>query len=111
MTTSLPQQAGIYELTLGTQRYTLQLPPNYVQDRAFPLVMALHWGGPVSPFYGRGLLEGLVAPGLAKLGAIIAAPDCLGQGWTNGVSETAVLSLLDHPVSYTHLTLPTMCVV
>lgn len=96
MTTSLPQQAGIHELTLGTQNYTLQLPPNYAQGQALPLVMALHWGGPVSPFYGRGLLEGLIAPGLAKLGAIIAAPDCPSQGWTNQVSETAVLSLLDH---------------
>ncbi|MEM7117293.1 MAG: dienelactone hydrolase family protein [Chloroflexota bacterium] len=61
-----------------------------------PFVIALHYGGPVSPFYGRGLLEGLVEPGLRQLGAIMVAPDCPGQGWENDVSETAVLSLLDH---------------
>lgn len=81
---------------MGQQRYTLSIPVGYEQGEFLPFVMALHWGGPVTPYYGRSFLEGLVEPGLRNLGAIIAAPDCPSQGWENDGSETAVLTLLDH---------------
>jgi predicted peptidase len=62
------------------------------------LVLALHYGGQVTPYYGRGLLTGLVEPALRGLGAIIVAPDCptVTTDWTQSESEAYVLELLDH---------------
>jgi predicted peptidase len=77
-------------------RYTLLIPERYTVDRPSPVVLALHYGGTVTPFYGRGILELLVAPALGELGAVIAAPDALEPGWDNEGNERAVLALLDH---------------
>jgi predicted peptidase len=77
-------------------RYTLLIPERYSVDRPSPLVLALHYGGTVTPFFGRGVLELLVGPALAELGAVIAAPDALEPGWANEGNERAVLALLDH---------------
>ena len=68
---------GVHQLTLpltgGRElRYTLLVPEG---GGTRPLVLALHYGGEVTPFYGRGILELLVAPALAELGAVIAAPE------------------------------------
>jgi predicted peptidase len=58
--------------------------------------VALHYGGEVTPFYGKGFLARLVEPGLQKLGAILVAPDCRHEGWANPESETDVMALLGH---------------
>src|SRR4051794_14700248 len=72
---------GIHELTLSAAgreaAYTVLVPQGYRRDRPAPLVLALHFGGKITPFYGRNVLEILVAPALAELGAIIVAPDAL----------------------------------
>jgi predicted peptidase len=60
------------------------------------VIIALHFGGPMTPFKGGVLLSGLVEPALRELGAIIAAPDCPVDDWTNLQSERAVIALLDH---------------
>jgi predicted peptidase len=60
-----------------------------------PLVMALHWGGPVVPFTSRWLLEGLVEPALRALNAILVAPDRTLDDWANPQSEAETLELLD----------------
>ncbi|MCK4765473.1 MAG: prolyl oligopeptidase family serine peptidase [Candidatus Aminicenantes bacterium] len=94
---------GIHEETLTLKngrkmRYTLSIPGSYSQQPV-PLVLALHYGGQVTPYYGRGVLACLIEPGLRELGAIIAAPDCPAtgaQGWANPGSEAAVLELLEH---------------
>jgi predicted peptidase len=80
----------------GDQRFTLALPPGHAGERPLPLVVALHYAGHGAPFYGRGVLEGLVAPALRDLGAVIAAPDCTGPDWTGPRNEAGVLALLDH---------------
>jgi len=72
--------------------------PKLADGVPVPLVLALHYGGQVTPFYGMGFLEQLVVPGMRSLGAIIVAPDCPGDGWTNEVSERAVLGLLQFAV-------------
>jgi predicted peptidase len=92
-------QPGISQRTLplgdGHElRYTLLIPDQGPQPR--PLILALHYGGEVTPFYGRGILELLVAPALAELRAVIVAPDALERGWTTELNERAVLALLDH---------------
>jgi predicted peptidase len=90
---------GLHERTLplaggGLLRYTL-IVPDSDPGRPRPLVLALHFGGTVTPFYGRNVLELLVAPALGELGAVMVAPDALEQGWDQPANEAAVLALLD----------------
>jgi predicted peptidase len=94
------KKAGIHEEVLSlkngnTMRYTLSIPDSYSQQPV-PLVLALHYGGTVTPYYGRGLLAYLVEPALRELAPIIAAPDCPARGWENPISEAAVMELLDY---------------
>ena len=92
----LGEQMTIHEKVLpsGDQRYTIAVPAGYTGDQPVPLVIALHFGGEVTPFYGRTILEELVEPALRDLGAIIVAPDCPTNSWTDPQSEKAVLELL-----------------
>ncbi|MGD2091777.1 MAG: prolyl oligopeptidase family serine peptidase [Candidatus Aminicenantes bacterium] len=101
----LPKKPGIYEETLtlksGTLlRYTLSIPGEFSPEQSIPLVMALHYGGDVTPWYSKGYVNILVEPALQKLNAIIVAPDCPGKGWNNPSSEAAVLELLNHIKSH-----------
>lgn len=83
----------------GTLRYTLDLPAGLSPDKPVPLILALHYGfdpnAPFPAYYGRGVLEGLVAPALGGLGAILVAPDSHGQRWTAPDLGGGVLELLD----------------
>jgi dipeptidyl aminopeptidase/acylaminoacyl peptidase len=86
-----------------TLRYTLALPPAFSPDRRYPLVVALHYGGPVTPYYGKPFLVNLILPGLGGLEALMVAPDCPSETWTEPRSEEAVLTLIrrvaeDYPV-------------
>ena len=91
----LPREPGIHylEITEPESRATLLLP-NLEDDSPVGLVIALHYAGPVAPFFGASLLTGLVEPGLRELGAIIVAPDCQASTWDNERSEVQVLELL-----------------
>lgn len=83
-------------LAPGGQRYTISIPDGYKPAKPVPLVLALHYGGTVTPYYGKPFLANLVEPALRKLGAIIVAPDCTAGRWTDPQAETDVLALLDH---------------
>ena len=89
---------GTYEMTLpdGGGRYTLVIPDGYTGEEPAPLVVSLHYGGEVTPFYGRGLLDSLIEPVLRELDAIIVAPDSAADNWANPVAEQHVLGLMDH---------------
>ena len=94
----------------ATLRYTLALPPSFSPDHPYPLIIALHYGGQVTPYYGEPYLTNLVLPALDGLGAIMVAPDCPGKGWTDPLSEKAVLELIqsvqkDYPVESGRLVL------
>lgn len=99
---NLPEKQGIYQESLilesgETLRYTLSIPGSFSSREKVPLVIALHYGGDVTPWYGKGYLTILVEPALWELGAVIAAPDCPSPaGWDNPGSETAVLALMNH---------------
>jgi len=80
----------------GGRRYTIAIPQGYPGARPAPLVMALHFSGPVTPFYGKLILTGLVELALRELGAIILAPDCNAVDWTHPQSEAGILALLDY---------------
>jgi predicted esterase len=57
-------------------------------------VVALHYGGKVTPFFSKDFVNSFVSPALEDLEAIIVAPDCPWMGWTHPVSESAVLELM-----------------
>jgi predicted peptidase len=75
-------------------RYSISVPVNYDPKTAKPLIVALHYGGEVTPHYARGIIELLVAPGLHELNAIVVAPDSIAGPWTNEKNESMVLELM-----------------
>lgn len=88
---------GIHQMTFTDgRRYTLAIPDGYTGQAPVPLILSLHYGGTVTPFYGRGLVEALVGPAFRSLGAIIVAPDSAAGQWTNSTAEQQVLELLDY---------------
>ena len=83
----------------GKLCYGISIPDAARKNQPVPLVIALHygWSGPrPAAYYGREFMTLLIEPGLRKLDAIIAAPDCPGQNWTSPKSEEAVLELIAH---------------
>ncbi len=95
-----PRKSGIFEqeatLESGIKiKYTISIPETYSRDKSIPLILALHYGGKVTPFYGKGYVTLLVKPALNDLEAIIAAPDCPGNGWANPEVEKAVMEFLE----------------
>lgn len=99
---NLPQTRGIHKQSLAlangqTLHYTLYIPKAYSTQNQVPFIMALHYGGTVTPWYGEGYLSILVKPALRRLNAIIAAPDCPApNGWDNPTAETALIALMTH---------------
>ncbi len=97
-------QEKAMELASGTTlRYTLALPPSFSSDHLYALIVALHYGGRVTPYYGKPFMTNPILPALGELDAIMVAPDCPGDGWTDPLSEEAVLALIrrvekDYPV-------------
>jgi predicted peptidase len=77
--------------------YAISIPPNYSPTARVPLILALHFGvgGGSADGAGRDVLEILVRPALAELGAIIVAPDSLRGDWSTAENERAVNALLD----------------
>jgi poly(3-hydroxybutyrate) depolymerase len=93
----------LHQLELGLDsgrslRYSLYVPKTG-EGRQVPLVLALHYGGEVTPFYSTPFLKVFALPAFRPLKCMIVAPDCPGRGWSDPVSEAAVLELLDHAVA------------
>ncbi|MBI2828591.1 MAG: dienelactone hydrolase family protein [Acidobacteria bacterium] len=90
---------GVHNQTLSRDggeaiRYAISIPPGYSPAARVPLVLALHFGGnPVGA--GRAVLDLLIRPALADLGAIVVAPDSIDGGWSGRQNEHAVHTLLD----------------
>lgn len=76
------------------QHYSISIPESAGLESPKPLILVLHWGGFVTPFYGRSILAGLALPALNNLEAFFAAPDCIYGDWENTQSETAVRDLV-----------------
>ena len=76
-------------------RYTLHVPEHYDGSRPVPLIVTLHFGGRVTPYFGRTILTGLVEPALRELGAIIVSPDSLNGPWSTPENEAAVVMLFE----------------
>lgn len=93
----LAQETGIHKQKLepSERLYTIGIPEGYQEAELVPLVLALHWGGPVMPYTGELALLGLAVPGLYELGAIMVAPDRTTDDWANPQAETHLIELLD----------------
>lgn len=95
--------SGVRSLTLERAggppvHYAISIPAGYSPSSRVPLVLALHFAGDPDGA-GRAVLEILVRPALADLGAIIVAPDSLGSGWDTAENDRAVNQLLDAVIS------------
>src|SRR5215210_3158419 len=65
-----------------TVKYVVSVPADLPKGGKVPLVVALHYAGKKSDWYGAGMVEGLYAEGCQSLGAVIVAPDSLtGDDW------------------------------
>lgn len=83
----------------GPVRFTLSVPDGLAEGPRVPLVVALHWSGAATPFYSETFLRVLAEPGLARLGAIVVAPDRPGREWDSPESEALVLALTEAAVA------------
>jgi predicted peptidase len=77
--------------------YTISIPASYSPSTPVPLILALHFGvgGGSAAGAGGDVVEILIGPALAGLGAIIVAPDSVKGNWSTPENETAVNALLD----------------
>ena len=96
--TQLRLASGTWVSPEGTRvRFAIVVPRMNPGDR-IPLILSLHglasYGDSVPPYYGQGLLESLVGPALAPLGALIVGPDAPKNNWTDPVAERAVVALV-----------------
>jgi predicted peptidase len=78
-------------------RYAIRIPANYSPSTPVPLILALHYGvrGRGAAGAGAEVVQILIGPALAELGAIIVAPDSVRGDWSSPENEKAVNALLD----------------
>src|ERR1700676_582826 len=93
---------GLHSLSLPRAdepavRYAISIPRNYSPSTPVPLILALHFGvgGGDAAGAGGDVVQILIGPALAELGAVIVAPDSLRGDWSSSENETAVNALLD----------------
>jgi len=94
-----PPSPGVHESMFnmhggGSMLYAISVPKNYDPQIPAPLVLVLHSGGERMRYYGSAFMRLLVAPALGDLRAIMVAPDCPTNSWTDAAAEEAVMGLL-----------------
>src|ERR1700688_2276521 len=82
--------------------YAIFIPANYSPSTPVPLILALHFGvgGGDAAGAGGDVVQILIGPALAELGAIIVAPDSVRGNWSSPENEKAVNALLDMVVAH-----------
>jgi predicted peptidase len=93
---------GLHRLSLpraneSEVRYAISIPRNYSPSTPVPLILALHFGVGGGDATGAGgeLVQILINPALAELGAVIVAPDSVRGDWSSPENDKAVNALLD----------------
>lgn len=93
---------GLHSLSLPRAdepaiHYALSIPRNYSPSKPVPLILALHFGvgGGDAAGAGGDVVQILIGPALAELGAIIVAPDSVRGDWSSPENQKAVNALLD----------------
>lgn len=97
-----PMAPGLHHLTLPqangpTISYAISIPAGYSPAKPVPLLLALHFGVGGGDALGAGgdVVDILIGPAFAELGAIIVAPDSVRGNWSTPENEKAVNALLD----------------
>jgi poly(3-hydroxybutyrate) depolymerase len=97
----LPTTPGLHDVTLPvselTYKASIQVPANAT---GASLVMVLHYGGTPHGFYGRQLLEDVVASAWRDLHAVFIAPVSLGGDWTTALNTEMVWRLFASAESF-----------
>ncbi len=77
--------------------YAIFIPRNYSPSTPVPLILALHFGvgGGNASGAGGDVVQILIGPALAELGALIVAPDSVAGDWSSPENEKAANALLD----------------
>jgi len=76
--------------------YTISLPKEYSSKNPTPLVLALHYAGEVTPYYGKEFLTVFIEPALGELDAVMVAPTSPIQiSWTSPICEKTVMAMLN----------------
>jgi predicted peptidase len=93
---------GLHSLSLPRAdepavHYAISIPRNYSPSTPVPLILALHFGvgGGNAAGAGGDVVQILIGPALAELGAVIVAPDSVRGDWSSSENEKAVNALLD----------------
>ena len=102
---AVPAAPGVHESSFatrgaGTMLYAISIPKNYDPQRPAPLVLVLHSGGERMRYYGSAFMRLLVEPALGDLRAIMVAPDCPTNSWTDAAAEDAVMALLEDVIAH-----------
>lgn len=72
--------------------------PELSDGNLFPLVLALHWGGPGNGY--KGYSECLAFPAFESMNAIIIAPSSDGMRWTSPENEDRVIDLVKKTIKH-----------
>jgi predicted peptidase len=83
--------------SLGSVKFTIEIPDSYGGKTPTPLVLALHYGydgAKPDPFTGGEMIAAFRA-GLSRLNAVVIAPDALGGSWTDARNEKAAVWLVN----------------
>lgn len=100
-TQKFPQNAGFHDFqfksSVGEMDLSLVLPAQI--NSATSLILVLHYAGQPTRFYGRPLLENLVAPAFStvesEFSAIFVAPTSLGGDWRAPDNIVAVFEAIN----------------
>jgi predicted peptidase len=82
----------------GPVLYGISVPDKYEPGQPRPLILALHPGGPPTPYRGSAFMRQIVAPALGRE-AIMIAPDCPTRSWTDPVAERSVMALVENTLN------------
>lgn len=77
-------------------RYGLIVPKLISKTTNFHIILALHYGGKITPYYGYDFMTHLIEPAFDKFEGIIVAPDCPKIDWKSPESIQAIIELLKH---------------
>lgn len=78
----------------GILRYGLFVPARAWEKEDPPLILALHYGGRLTPFYGYDFMALLLEPAFRRFGALVVAPDCPGPDWTGPETQAVLLEFM-----------------
>ena len=95
-----PQGPGTHleklPLTDGPElHWAVSVPKGYDGQKPVPLVVVLHYSGRDKEWYGNAMLGSLVEPAFRELGAILVAPDSVGDDWANDENSAYVRFLAE----------------